>query len=264
MLTLSLTNLGGPRRAKRHWACFLLCSTLGSAALAEDPAPPKLDPQAVEILASAADHLAAQDTIAVDWFVSYDLIADGREKITNVRSGHNLMERGAGFYSYSENGMETREFFYDGQTFQVVDVDENAWAQIPFEGTFESLVERASDEYGTALPIWQVMSRNSHNELLEDAESGAYLGLTRIAGQMAHHLAFSTYDNDWQAWVSTDVENPLLLMLVGTDPYKQGWPQYRVYFTSWDFAPDIADGAFTFVPDAETEQMVWPKSGHRP
>jgi hypothetical protein len=261
MMTFSFTNLTKSLCAKPLWAFLALFSAASSVAMAEDTAAPDLDPQAVEILAHAADYLAAQDSMSVDWFVSYDLIADGREKITKIRSGHNLMERDGGFYSYSENGMETREFFYDGQTFLAVDVEENAWAQVAFEGSFDSLVATASEQYDTALPIWQIMSRNSNNELLADAETAAYLGLTRIAGQEAHHLAFANYNNDWQVWVATDTENPLLLMIVGTDPYKQGWPQYRAYFTSWDFAPDIDEGAFIYVPDAESEQMVWPKSG---
>jgi len=224
-----------------------------------DDAPPPLDPQAVEILTSATEYLAAHNALAMDWFVSFDVVVDGREKITYMRSGANLLQRGVGFYGYSEFGDETREYFFDGAQFQIFDVEENAYVSTDFSGDFDALADRASEAYDIRLPIWQVMSSSPRSELLDRAESAAYLGTTRLAGREAHHLAFSDYDTDWQIWISTEPDQPELMMIVGTDPYTQGWPQYRAYFTNWDFDPDIPDGVFTYVPDEEAELMTWPK-----
>lgn len=223
-----------------------------------DNAPEAVDTKAAEIIGRAADFLIAQDQIAVNWFVSYDDVIDGREKITRVRSGTNILSRELGFYSYAENGPDTREYFYDGATFTVLDVEENAFATAAVSGAFESLVDQLSVTYDLTLPIWQILSRSSTDHLLVDARSGAYLGETRIAGQAAHHLAFSSYDQDWQVWVSTDPETPVLLMLVGTEPYVQGWPQFRVYFADWNFASEINADQFTFIPDEGAERMAWP------
>ena len=66
---------------------------LAQAALAQtgaQEAEPPIDPQAVELLTSAADFLAAQPVFSFDWFVSYDDVIDGREKLTFTRSGSNL------------------------------------------------------------------------------------------------------------------------------------------------------------------------------
>ena len=83
--------------------------------------------------------------------------------------------------------------------------------------------------------------------------------MTRVAGRDAHHLALASYDGDWQVWVAADEARPEILMIVGTNPYEQGWPQYRVYFSDWNFAPEIAEGAFTFTPDEDARRMAWPK-----
>lgn len=224
-----------------------------------DEAVPGLAPEVIEILSDAAEFLASQETMSVNWFVSYDTVIDGREKITETRSGSNLLSRGEGFYSFAEQGLNTREYYFDGASFHIVDVEEDAYVLAPFNGDFEALVERAQEEYGVVLPIWSIMSRQAQGELLDGAESAVYLGMTRIAGQKAHHLALSDYESDWQVWISTDANQPELLMLVGTNPYEQGWPQYRAFFTGWDFSPDVPDGAFSYTPGENSSRMTWPK-----
>ena len=218
-----------------------------------------LDQQAIEILTSASEYLSGKAILSMDWFVSFDVVVDGREKITYMRSGANLLQRGVGFYGYSEFGDETREYFFDGAKFQIYDVEENAYVSTEFTGDFDDLADRVNKAYDVRLPIWQVMSVTPRGELLDGATAAAYVGTTKIAGREAHHLALSNYGSDWQIWISTDADRPELMMIVGTDPYTQGWPQYRAYFTNWDFNPEIPDGVFTYVPDEHADLMAWPK-----
>ena len=227
--------------------------------VAESETPPPIDPMAAEVIESAAKFLSSQDQMSVRWFVSYDTVLEGREKITQVRSGYSLLDRDDGFYGYLERDLTTREYFFDGVTFTVNDVDKDAYAQIALNGEFENLVQRAKDEYNLDLPIWSVLSMRYRDDYLSNAEQAAYVGLTRVGGEVAHHIALSNYDEDWQVWIADDAESPRLLMLVGTDPYTQGWPQYRAYFTDWNFAPEIVEGAFTHVPGENSERMSWPK-----
>lgn len=238
---------------------LVLCAVIAQPNIVQAQEQPVIDPQVIEILQRTSDFLAGQRDISVNWFASQDTVVDGREKITTTRNGYNLLSRDEGFFSYVENGLRTREFYFDGTAFQIVDVDENAFVLALFSGSFDELAERVRDEYDLILPIWSVLSRQPGAELIGDVESAAYLGLTRVAGRAAHHLALSDYDGDWQVWVATDPEKPELLMLVGTDPYTQGWPQYRVYFSDWNYAPEIGEGVFTYIPDADAEQMNWPK-----
>lgn len=220
---------------------------------------PDVDPTAVEIIAQASAFLASHPELSVQWFVSHDTVVDGREKLTETRSGYNLLSRENGLYAYLERGMATREFFFDGATFTVFDVENNAYAQVNFAGGFEELVDRVRSEYNLQLPIWSVLSTRYEGQFLEAAEQAAYLGLTRVGGEVAHHIALSNYDEDWQVWIADDPESPRLLMLVGTNPYEQGWPQYRAYFTNWDFAPEMEEGVFKFIPNEDSERMSWPK-----
>lgn len=240
--------------------CAVLCA---GVTFADSEAPPQIDPLAEEIIESAAKYLASQDEMSVRWFVSFDTVLEGREKITQVRSGYSLLDREEGFYGYLERGLATREYYFDGVNFTVADKENDAYAQIAFNGAFEDLVRRAKQEYNLDLPIWSVLSMQYREDYLSSAEKAAYVELTRVGGEVAHQIALSNYDEDWQVWIADDPESPRLLMLVGTDPYTQGWPQYRAYFTDWDFEPEIAEGSFTYVPGENSERMSWPKVPNR-
>ncbi|UWQ89599.1 DUF2092 domain-containing protein [Aliisedimentitalea scapharcae] len=237
------------------FATALPAETADNTGPADDP----IDAQARDLIQAATDFLSNQDKLQVNWFVTYDTVVDGREKLTDVRSGFTFLSRSEGFVSATENGLKSRDFYFDGAAFYIVDPDANSYVLAPFEGSYEDLIVRIRDEYDMALPIWSILSNRSKGEWLESAESAAYLGVTRIAGREVHHIAASNYDHDWQLWISTDAERPELVMLVGTDPYQQGWPQYRVYFHDWVFDPDYDPNVFAYTPDEDASRMAWPK-----
>ncbi len=228
-------------------------------AVAEDEPVPALDPVAIELVTQSAEFLAAQQNLSMNWFVSFDVVVDGREKITYLRSGSNTMSRGEGFYSYLERGDGVREFFYDGETFSISIPGDSAYVSAPFDGGYVALIQTLRDEYDVILPIWEMLTPKSGEELLDGVEAAAYLGTTFFAGREAHHIAFAEYSGDWQVWISTDPDAPVPLMVVGTDPYSQGWPQYSAYLSDWDFAPEIPEDRFTFAPQDGDVKISWPK-----
>jgi hypothetical protein len=219
---------------------------------------PVLDQQAIDIARKSADFLAARPAMAFDWFVSYDEVEDGREKLTFMRSGANLLVRDKGFYSFVEDEGGVREYFFDGKVVTVSATEDGFYATGPFEGSFEELVAAMREDTGSDLPLYGLMMRNLAEGMGEGLDGAAYLGITRIAGREVHHLAFSDYDEDWQIWISTDEAEPVPIVIIGTDPYSQGWPQYRAYLTKWDFEPKPEEGVFVFTPGAEDEKIAFP------
>ncbi|MEL6198065.1 MAG: DUF2092 domain-containing protein, partial [Pseudomonadota bacterium] len=250
--------------------CLLLLGALalgGSPGAAQErgaeSAVDRGEDRAFAIARASIAHVAAQPRFGFRWFVSYDEVLAGREKLTFVISGENVMDRAAGFLSHTERADGERDYYYDGALFTIAAPDEDFYADMPFEGGFDALVETVRERTGTVLPIWSMMSETLPERLFEETEGAAYLGVTRIAGQEAHHLAFTTYEEDWQLWVSTDEAAPWPLMLIGTETSLQGWPQYRVYFHDWTAAPEIDPAAFVFAPDEDDIRVALPSPGPR-
>lgn len=251
------------RRYYRSWIAGLCGLMMTGAVMAQedqkDPAMMRLDPRAIEIVEAAASTLASQEALAVNWFVSFDQVVDGREKLTRLRSGRSVVVRPDKYYAYAEQEEGLREFFYDGLGLTVYLPDDNAYAHKPYLGSFEDLASVIRQEHGESLPIWQVLVSDFADEFLGDVTDAAYLGVKRITGIEVHHVALSSYEGDLQMWISTDPVQPVPLLLVGTNPYQQGWPQFRAYFNDWDFSPEIEDDTFTFFVDDEVNRLVWPK-----
>lgn len=207
---------------------------------------------------ASASFLASREAMAFRWFVSFDEVIDGREKITYLRSGENLLVRGVGFTSHTERGHTLRDYYFDGATVTITSPNEDFYASASFSGSFDELVAAIEARTAARIPIWVMMSEGLAERLVSGIEHAAYLGETLIAGQPAHHLAFTTDDEDWQIWIARDEAEPLPLMIVGTDTRVQGWPQYRAYFLDWNLEPDRDPAQFVFVPEEDDRPVAMP------
>lgn len=209
----------------------------------------RIDPQAMELANATAEYLTAQSSMSFDWFMTSDEVIEGREILTYVRSGTNVFVRDAGFKSITERDGKLRDYYYDGKTFTIAAPEEGFYSSVSFGDGFEALLDAVRERTSTQIPLWTLMSETLGQNAVTDIEGAAYMGTTLILGQEAHHLAFSEHDEDWQIWISTDPDRPVPLMIIGTDPYQQGWPQYRIQLSNWAFDVDVSEGLFTYTPD---------------
>ena len=240
-----------------RYAAFIFATIILSPANAADQEN-TIDPLSAEIVTRAAEFLVAQPRFSFNWFVSYDEVPDGRQKITYVRSGNTVMSRDGGFVARSERDGTLRDFYYDGSNFTVASPNEHFYSTIPFAGGFDALVDAVQEYTGTILPLWSIMSPTLAEGLLDNVETGTYLGVTLIAGQEVHHLAFTEAEEDWQVWISTDDDSPLPIMIVGTEKNELAWPQYRVFMSDWNLAPEIDPQQFRFSPGEDDIRVSLP------
>ena len=212
------------------------------------PKEPRLDERAIALMRRSAQFLARQGAMSFNWFVSYDELIEGREKITFMRSGTNLLVRDKGFYSRAEGENGIREWHYDGTQVTFVAPVENYYASGEFTQGFDALVDSVRENMGSEIPLYAIMRRALPERLEEGLKGAAYLGITRVAGQEVHHVAFSDEQEDWQVWISIDEQKPVPVVIVGTETKKTGWPQYRAYLTDWNFKPEYDAAQFTYTP----------------
>ena len=229
----------------------------GTAAAAPSDTP-RMDERAITLLRRSAEFLAGQGAMSFNWFVSYDDVIDGREKITFMRSGTNLLVRDKGFYSRAEGENGVREWRYDGQQVTFVAPAENYYASAEFKQGFDALVDTARESLGSEIPLYAIMRRGLPDRLEEGLKGAAYLGITQIAGEEVHHLSFAEEAEDWQVWLSTNAEQPVPLVIVGTETKKTGWPQVRAYLTDWNLTPEYDAALFSYTPREGEVQIAFP------
>ena len=235
----------------------MLIVSFGAQPLAAQEQSAVPDPFALTL--ASAEFVAGLESFSFHWFLSYDQVVGGREKLTYLQSGTNEMVRDVGFIARTERGDTYRTYYFDGKTFTVASPNENFYASTPFTGEFDGLVEAVRQHTDSVLPMWSLMSHDLPRRFTDGAEGAEYVGLTLINGQLAHHVAFAgDGGEDWQVWISADAAAPVPLMVVITDTTLQGWPQDRVVLTDWQLsvAPDTA--RFTFAPDADDVPLAVP------
>ena len=235
-------------------------SALGqSSETAQTEQAAQIDPQAMGLILRAAQVLADQNAMSFNWFVSYDEVIDDREKITLMRSGSNLLVRDKGFFSSAEGENGLREWYYDGSQVTYAAPLEKYYASSEFMNGFDALVDAAREDVGSEIPLYSIMQRGLPERLEKGLKAAAYLGTTKVADQEVYHLAFSDDEEDWQVWISTDEEMPVPVVIVGTEPKKTGWPQYRAYLTDWSFDPEYDEAQFKYVPAEDDVKITFPE-----
>jgi hypothetical protein len=220
--------------------------------------PAKIDPAAVDLIQKSAEFLANRKQLSFDWFSSYDEIIDGK-KLTFMRSGSNVLLRDKGFYSRVEGDTGVREYFYDGRQVAVVAADDGFYAVQEFDKGFEALIDAVREATDEEIPLHAIMVRDLPDRVVDGLTSATYVGRADIAGAQAHHLAFSDAEEDWQVWISTDENEPVPLVIVGTESSKPGWPQYRAYLSDWAFDGEIDSALFTFKPEDGVAKIAFPE-----
>ncbi|MEL6574880.1 MAG: DUF2092 domain-containing protein [Pseudomonadota bacterium] len=233
------------------------------AAESDEAAEPE-EPDAEAIVLDSVEFLAGLPAFGFNWFVSYDVVDDGREKLTFTRSGSNLIVRGEGFSASSEEGFKLRDYYYDGETFTVSAPEEDFYASRKFDQGFEALVVALRERTDTVLPLWTIMAEDLPDRMVTGADLAAYVGLTRIGGVVAHHIAFAGYQEDWQIWIADDPDAPVPIYIVGTESDEKGWPQYRAWLSDWDLAPETTPEQFVFTPDENDLPAALPDLAARP
>ena len=230
---------------------------------AAGPVPAQEEPAApnpFELTIASAEFVAGLESLSFRWFLSYDEVVGGREKLTYIQSGMNEMVRDVGFATHTERDDTYRNYYFDGKTFTVASPNENFYASTAFAGSFEALVEAVRDRTGSVLPMWALMSRELPRRFTEGAVGADYVGLTLIGGELAHHVAFAGDEGeDWQVWISADETAPVPLMVVITDTTVQGWPQDRILLTDWQLSVESDPSRFTFAPDNDDVPLAVPR-----
>jgi hypothetical protein len=73
-------------------------------------------------------------------------------------------------------------------------------------------------------------------------------------GVECEHLAFRTFDTDWQLWVEAG-KKPIPRKMVITSKTLNSAPQYTLCVKSWKAGDEPAQDAFPFTPPAGAEKL---------
>jgi hypothetical protein len=240
----------------RHWVALISVLVGGAAAATEttkegQPAAQPtaaaqgvIEPKADAALKKMSDYLSGLNSFKVSTTtVDEKVTTDGQKiqevqdsKVTVKRPGELRVDR------VSPNGRAT--FRDDGKQFSIYNEDKQVYATAPAPAKLDAAIDDARDKLQVDAPGGDLFVSNPYKALTDGLVTGRYVGLEPIGGQMAHHLAISKKDTDWQIWIKDGPDAlPLRYVITSKDVHAQ--PQFTIELKDWQ--PDAVVPASTFV-----------------
>jgi hypothetical protein len=213
------------------------------------PAAQAQQDDALKILKSMSDYVAAQKSISLTYDTDIEVITPEIQKIQFASSGQVQLSRPDKLRATRTGGYANVEIVFDGKTASVLGKNINAFTQFDAPGTVDQLVDTLRKKYSVALPGADLFMSNAYEVLSADVLHGAHIGQGVIAGFECEHLAFRNDDTDWQLWVQTG-DTPIPRKFVITSKTQTAAPQYTLVVREWKTDAPADANAFAFkAPD---------------
>lgn len=231
----------------------------GMIANAQQAAPVDADP--AQVLRQMSDYLGSllQFTFRAD--NSTDIVLPSGQQLQIGAAVEISVRRPDRFHVARKGDNVDQVFFYDGKTLTLFGKKRNVYATLDARSTLEKTLNMAMEKVGLVAPVADLIYQNTYDILMEDVDSGLYVGLSMVDDVECHHLAFRGGAVDWQIWIEND-DTPLPRKYVITSKWISGAPQFSARLSAWNVAAELKDERFRFTPPTGAEKIEFlPLSG---
>jgi hypothetical protein len=213
-----------------------------------------IDPKADAALRRMSDYVGGLKTFKVDaTTVDEKVTADGQKvqalqqsTLTVRRPGELRVDR------LGPNGHAT--FIYDGKRFALYNRDKKVYATEAAPPTLDEAVDKARERLHVDAPAADLIVPDSYDTLIDGVVTGRYIGLEPIDGVMAHHIAVTKDDVDWQLWIK-DGPDAVPLRFVITSKDLPAQPQFTAEMHHWQPKVAVPASTFAFRPPPGAEHI---------
>jgi hypothetical protein len=242
--------------------CVLAAGTATPALAGEttQPAPASgsdegvIDPKADAVLHRMSDYLGGLQTFRVETRSVDEKITTDGQKIQELKQQQIAVKR-PGQLRIDRQGVNGHAVFRDdGKRFSLYNADKNVYAEGNAPPTLEAAIDQARDRAHIDAPGGDLLVPDTYDALLDGVTVGRYVGLEPIGSVMAHHLAMTEKNVDYQIWIQ-DGPQPVPLRYVITSKDMPGQPQFTLDLRNWQPNAQISDDTFAFTPPAGARRV---------
>ena len=226
-------------------ACVLIMSSTGIV-YAQDST-------ATDILKKMSEEIAGLDEFIITGDGYVDARLDAGQIIEHSMDVTMRMRRPDSMRITNVDAESTKEIYFGSDVLTVYSHARNFYAQADIPAGVDAAVDFAVNEIGIEAPVLDFISKDVVSNLLEDAESVQYLGLSRFRDMTYHHIGVRTSVADLQFWVAA--EGPPLPGKMAISAKWEGGSPRSVFFFSWDTEPDFGGKSFSFEPPAGSTRI---------
>jgi len=206
-----------------------------------------IDPRADAALHRMSDYLAGLKTFRLDTTSIDEKVTTDGQKIQELKEQTITVNR-PGQLRIDRNGPNGHAVFRDdGRRFSLYNSDKNVYAVGQAPPTLDAAIDQARERAHIDAPGGDLLVADVYDALLKGVTVGHYVGLEPINGTMAHHLAMTEKDTDYQIWIQ-DGPQPVPLRYVITSKDMPGHPQFTIEMRNWQPNAQVSQDTFAFNP----------------
>ncbi len=183
-----------------------------------------------------------------------ELLDDKGEKITIEKDITVFLKRPNKLKVMIKEDKPAKEFWYDGSTLTLFDLNKNLYAAQKAPATIDETLDFAMEKLGMTAPLADFLFNDLYEGFLRNVTSSAYIGLTTVGDYKCHHLKFSQEEINWQIWIE-EGDNPVPRKILIKYKKVPQQPVYSAVFTKWDFDPGLTDEEFVFTSSDGSEKI---------
>jgi hypothetical protein len=208
-----------------------------------------IEPKAGKILGEMCAYLESLEQFTFHAEITEDEILSSGMKLQFARAADASVRRPDRFRANGTGDRVGQQMFYDGKSITLYDKGKNYFGTIVAPSNIDEALDHAIQTFSLTAPLSDLMYSNPCERIIENIESGFYVGLHYVHGVKCHHLAFSQEDIDWQVWIE-EGKTPLLRKVIITEKRVAGAPQFTALLSQWNVNPELPDSLFIFeVPE---------------
>jgi hypothetical protein len=149
---------------------------------------------------------------------------------------------------------DARTLYADGQRFSLIDEGMKVYAIVPLLGSIDDVVDFLDTRYGFTPPLAEFLLSDPYTRFSTLIQSSQYKGRESVNTIECERVALTGAIADADLWIA--IADHLPRRFVATFKDRDGHPQLRVEFTSWNLAPTLDDSLFVFNPPKDAYEIA--------
>ena len=245
---------------------FLLCLSASHGIISADETLPAeteekavIDSRTDKLLRAMGDYLKSSEQFSFHAEITFDDLISRGQKIQYAFTSDIAVHRPDRVYAERRTDLGRKRFWYDGKNMTLMDVTLGVYATEPVPADIDAAMDYLMKKYGFSPPLVDFVYQDPYRILIENVESGYYVGLHSISGIRCHHLVFVQKDIDWQIWVE-DGKQIVPRKFVITYKTMPESPQFSAVLSEWDLDAHLPDALFninlTFTENFEKIEFI--------
>lgn len=202
-----------------------------------------VDPKVIELLQKMSDLIENSKEYSFHAEILYDDTLPSGQKLQFAAAQDVSVKKTNKIFAKYQSDVESREFWYDGKTFTLLDDNKKLYSTAKAEPTIDGTLAEIMNKYGYTPALSDFLYSDPYNTLIKNVLSGFYVGPGDVNGIDCYHLAFVEKYIDWQIWIESG-DKPIVRKIVITYKTVPESPQYIAVFSDWKLNENLPDSLF--------------------